>query len=131
MHFDNAKVIVRLLNFHFYCIGELNQKGVVTTQLQQLNVLQALSLAGGISDFGNRKNILVLRPNAEGYKSFRIDITKRDLLATTDFFVLPNDIIYVEPVKFKAFRLGVSEYSFVVTTISTLLTTVFFYLSLK
>ena len=76
-------------------------------------------MAGDITDYGNRKRILVLRPTKEGTHTFRLDLTKTDILTSDGFFLLPNDIVYVEPIKSKSFKLNIPVMSLTLSTIST------------
>ena len=87
----------------------------------QLTVLEAISMAGDITDYGNRKKVLVLRPSSDGTKTFRLNLTDRSILASDGFFLLPNDIIYVEPIKSKSFKINIPTVSLAFTSISTLI----------
>jgi polysaccharide export outer membrane protein len=78
-------------------------------------------MAGDITDFGNRQKILVLRPSPEGTRSFRLDLTSSNILSSDGFFLLPNDIVYVEPIKNKSFRMNMPTISLAFTSISTLI----------
>jgi polysaccharide export outer membrane protein len=78
-------------------------------------------MAGDITDYGNRKQVLVLRPTSDGTKTFRLDLTNRSILTSDGFFLLPNDIVYVEPIKSKTFRINLPTISLAFTSISTLI----------
>jgi len=121
-HFlKDATIIVKLISFKVSVIGEVNRPGTYNNFNNQLTVLEAISMAGDITDYGNRKQILVLRPSYNGTKSFRLDLTDRSILSSDGFFLLPNDIIYVEPIKSKSFRINLPTISLAFTSISTLI----------
>ncbi|MBN1790152.1 MAG: polysaccharide biosynthesis/export family protein [Bacteroidales bacterium] len=117
----DATVIVKLISFKVSVIGEVNRPGTYNNFNSQLTVLEAVSMAGDITDYGDRKRVLVLRPSAEGTRSFRLDLTSRNILTSDGFFLLPNDIIYVEPIKNKTFRINMPTISLAFTSISTLI----------
>jgi len=120
-YLKDATVIVKLISFKVSVIGEVNRPGTYNNFNNQLTVLEAISMAGDITDYGNRKKILVLRPTYNGTRSFRLDLTSRNILTSDGFFLLPNDIIYVEPIKSKTFRINLPTISLAFTSISTLI----------
>lgn len=117
----DATVIVKLISFKISVIGEVNRPGTYNNFNNQLNVLEAISLAGDITDYGNRQKVHVLRPEANGTKTFSLDLTDRNILTSDGFYLLPNDVIYVEPIRSKSFRINIPTVSLALTSISTLI----------
>ena len=117
----NASVIVKLISFKFTVLGEVNRPGVYKNFNNQLTVLEAIGMAGDISDYGNRTKILVIRPTKSETRTYRIDLTKKDVLSSEGFFLLPNDIVYVEPIKSKTFRINIPTLSLFLSTLTTLI----------
>ncbi len=60
-------------------------------------------------------------PDPTGTTSFQLDLTNRKILTTDGFFLLPNDVIYVEPIKSKTFRINIPTLSLFLTSVSTLI----------
>jgi len=120
-YLKDATVIVKLISFKVSVIGEVTRPGTYNNFNSQLTVLEAISMAGDITDYGNRKQILVLRPSSNGTKTFRLNLTNKNILMSDGFFLLPNDIIYVEPIKSKTFRINLPTISLAFTSISTLI----------
>lgn len=120
-YLKDATVIVKLISFKFSVIGEVYRPGTYNNYNSQLTVLEAISMAGDITEYGNRKKILVLRPTENGTATFRLDLTKSNILKSDGFFLLPNDIVYVEPIKSKSFRINTPTFSLILTSISTLI----------
>ena len=87
----------------------------------QLTVLDAIGMAGDITNYGNRQHILVVRPTREGTQTFRINVQDKNLLQSEGYFLLPNDIVIVEPIKSKPFQLNIPTISLVLTSITTLI----------
>ncbi len=125
---NNPTVVVKLLSFRFTVLGEVNTPGTFVNYKNQLSILEAIGKAGDITDYGDRSNILILRSMENGTSTFRINLQKSDVLNSQDFFLVPNDVVIIEPLKRKYFNLNVPTFSFflssLVSTISlTLLIT--------
>jgi polysaccharide export outer membrane protein len=112
-------VIVKLISFKYSVLGEVARPGIYTNFNNQLTVLEAISQAGDVTTFGNRKKVMVVRPGVEGTETFRFDLTTTDILKSEGFFLLPNDIVYVEPVKSRNFRNNIPTISLVLGAITT------------
>ncbi|MBN2611312.1 MAG: polysaccharide biosynthesis/export family protein [Bacteroidales bacterium] len=120
-YLKDATIIVKLISFKFTVMGEVNRPGIYRNFNNQLTVLEAIGMAGDINDFGNRRKVLVLRPAKDGTLTYRLDLTKKNLLTSDGFFLLPNDIVYVEPIKSKIFKLNAPSISLFFSTITTLI----------
>lgn len=123
-YLKDVVVNVRLLSFKFTVIGEVNGPGTFINYNNQLTVLEAIGMAGDITDYGNRKRVLVVRPTKEGTYTYRINLQDKNLLQSEGYFLLPNDVVIVEPIKSKPFQLNIPTASFIISislsTISTL-----------
>ncbi len=117
----NATVIVKLVSFKFSVLGEVQRPGVYKNYNNQLTILEALSMAGDITDYGNRFEVLVVRPTKDDTKTYRVDLTDKSLLSSEAFFLLPNDVVYIQPIKSKSFRINIPTMTLALTTISTLI----------
>ncbi len=100
-HIKNPSVNLKILNFKVSVLGEVNKPGSFPVQSDRVTLLEALSMAGDMTIFGKRNNILLIR-EADGKKSFnRIDITKSDFIQSPYYYLSQNDVIIVEPNKTK------------------------------
>ena len=102
-YFENPVIKINILNFDVSVLGEVNNAGTFKIVDPEVNVLHALSLAGDITQFGNRKKIKIIRKDDEVNRVFYVDLTKVDILNDSDFLLQPNDIIYVAPLRKKFF----------------------------
>lgn len=92
-------VNIRLKNFNVTVLGEVKNPGTYPVNGEQLNILEALGLAGDLTIKGKRDNILLIR-DFNGTKVYkRLDLTKKDFLSSPDYYLTQNDVIYVEPNK--------------------------------
>ncbi len=126
-YLKDATVIVKLLSFQVFFIGEINR--TVTTYDTKLNIFDAISLAGGIPYSADKENVIIIRSTKNGRETFKINLTKKSLLASPSFFLQPNDIIHVAPHNSKIFQVGVSEYLLYITTITSVITSLILVLS--
>ena len=93
-------VNVRNQNFRISVMGEVMRPSLFTIPNEQISLLEALSLAGDVTIYGRRDNVLIVRETPAGQKQFaRIDLTRRDLFRSPYFYLHPNDVVYVEPGK--------------------------------
>ncbi len=129
-YLKNAQIIVKLGSFRFTILGEVNSPGIKRVHDDQVNILEALAYGGDITYNGNRQNILIVRPTKDGSRTLRVDATDNDLIRTKEYYILPNDIIYVEPLRATLFRERTQDYLFVVTSISTVLSTLLLVLTI-
>ncbi len=120
-YLKDATIIVKLISFKYSVIGEVGRPGVYQNYNNQLTVLEAISEAGDISPYGDRRKVMVIRPGTNGTETFRLDLTNVNLLDSEGFFLLPNDIVYVEPVKSYNFKVNIPTISLFLTSITTLI----------
>src|SRR5690606_22151445 len=82
--------------------------GTFTIENDRLTLLEALGLAGDMTIYGERKNVLVLREQDGKKQEFRLDLTKRDAMNSPAYYLTQNDVVYVEP---NGARVQSSKYS--------------------
>jgi polysaccharide biosynthesis/export protein len=95
-------VIVRYLNYKVTVLGEVAKPSVITVSDERISLLEALGLAGDMTIFARRDNVLVIREEAGKRITKRLDLTSRDLFNSPYYYLKSNDIVYVEPGKVKA-----------------------------
>lgn len=120
-YLKNAIVLVKLVSFKISVIGEVNQPGYFYIYNNQANLPEALALAGDLSDFGNRENIKLIRQTPGGPEVTLLDLTDPDLLSSPYYYLMPNDVIYVEPVKASASRSNLTPLNIFIGAISTVI----------
>ena len=98
----NAVVNVKFLNFRVTVIGEVNQPSTFTVQNERINLLEALGLAGDMTPYGKRENVLIIR-EIDGKRTMaRINLNNQSVLNSPYFYIKQNDVIYIEPDKTKS-----------------------------
>jgi polysaccharide export outer membrane protein len=95
-YLESPTVIVRIANYTVSVLGEVARPAMYTIPNEQITLPEALSLAGDLTIYGKRENILIIR-EFEGTRQFaRIDITKRDIFTSPFYYLRSGDVIYVE-----------------------------------
>ena len=101
---SGANVLVKLVSFRLTVLGEVRSPGRYFVYNEQANVLEALGLAGDLTEFGNRTNVKLIRQTPKGSAVVLLDLTNPELLRSPYFYLLPNDALYVEPLPARALR---------------------------
>lgn len=120
-YLNNVTVTVKLLNFTVTVFGEA--VGAVSSPDGRLSVIQAIAQVGGASEFANIKRVKIIRQIEDGTKIrvFYVDISDIALVNSKDFYLLPKDILVVEPSRAKNFSSYRQIVGVITVTISSLL----------
>lgn len=87
---------VRFINYKFRMLGELQKPGEFSVPDEKINILEAIAMAGDLTQYGRRDNVLVIREDS-GKRIFgRMDITKPDIMASPFFYLQQDDLVVVE-----------------------------------
>lgn len=117
-YFKEVTVVVKLVNFDVTVLGEVENEGKYNINEERINILEAIALAGGIKEFGNRKDVSLIRHNKTGSKVTYIDLTDKRLLESENYYIQPGDVIYVKSYKTKSFAYEKLPYSVLMSTLA-------------
>lgn len=95
-YLQSSSVFVKLVNRNITVIGEVRSPGQKLMVKNQLTIFEAIGTAGDLTDWGNRRNVKVLREISGGKHIAELDLTSPDLIISPYYYILPNDIVYVE-----------------------------------
>lgn len=118
-YLNKATVLVKLVSFKITVLGEVKNPGYHYVFNNQISILEALGLAGDLTQFGNRTNIKLIRPTATGTAVTVLDLTDPDLLQSPYFFLMPNDVLYVEPLRARTKRTNLEIWTVVFSAATT------------
>lgn len=97
----NPYYTIRFLNYKFTMLGEVTRPGIFNIPGERLSLLEALGLAGDITFYGRRDNVLIIREQ-NGKREFqRLDLTKPEIMASPYFYLQQGDVVYVEATRKK------------------------------
>lgn len=98
----NPSVIIRWLNYKITLLGEVNREGMVNLPGEKVNILEAIGLAGGITQYGKKETVRVYREIDGNREIGTIDLTSKDVFLSRYYYLMQDDIIIIEPNKSKA-----------------------------
>ncbi|MFO7823133.1 MAG: polysaccharide biosynthesis/export family protein [Cyclobacterium sp.] len=107
-------VNLQYLNFKITVIGEVSNPNTFTLETDRITILEALGLAGDMTEYGKRENVLVIRDEGGVRKAVRLNLNDRAILNSPYFMLHQNDVIYVEPDKIKAVQASTNQRTFAV-----------------
>jgi polysaccharide biosynthesis/export protein len=99
--FKSPAVQVRFANYKITVIGEVARPATYTIPNEKVSILDALGLAGDLTIYGRRDNILLIRDHGDKKEMVRLNIGSTDLLKSPYYYLKQNDVIYIEPNKAK------------------------------
>ena len=96
-YIKNPIISIRITNFKVSVQGEVSTPGTYPIASERITLIEALSMAGDLTIFGKRDNILIIR-EIDGVKSYnRVDLTKAGFMNSPFYYLAQNDVVYVEP----------------------------------
>ena len=101
-YYKDPVVSVRLMNFKVTVLGEVGRPGTYFVNGEKATLLDALGLAGDLTIYGNRQNVLLLRDSGGKQKSVRFNLNDGQALTSPYLYLQQNDVVYIEPRKAKA-----------------------------
>jgi polysaccharide export outer membrane protein len=107
--YNSPNVQVRYSNFKLTILGEVARPATYTVPNEKLTILDALGLAGDLTIFGKRENVLLIRENNGARQFVRLNLNSADLFHSEFFYLKQNDVLYVEPNKGKAASLNAAR----------------------
>lgn len=116
----NSTVIVKLTSFKVTVLGEVKNPGYLYVYNNQVTVLEALGLAGDLTQYANRKNIKLIRQVPSGSQVILLNLTDPKLISSEYFFLMPNDVLYIEPLKARANKTNLEVLGVVFAGLTTL-----------
>ena len=91
-------VSVTLTGYRIVVMGEVEKPQTITTRAQRFSVLDALAECGGLSDYGRRDNIMVMRRAADGNIDYsHLNLRQSDVTSSPYFWLRNNDVVIVSP----------------------------------
>ena len=93
----NPIVTMRFLNARVTVLGEVKRPGTFTLNNGRMTLLEALGVAGDLTQYANRSNVLITRENNGKVEFARLDLRSDEVFTSPYFYLQQNDVVYVEP----------------------------------
>ena len=128
---NQTTIIVKMSNFNLTILGEVNRPGMFKVYQSQINLFEAISLAGNMTNFAKNDAVKIIRQTDNGSEIITVDMGSADILSSPYYYLKPNDIVYVEPLKIKQWGFTSFPYSTVLSVISLAFTAIMMYFSFR
>jgi len=116
-----SSVIVKFVGNYVTILGEVRRAGKYIVHKGQINIFQAIGMAGDITDYGNRKKITLIREENSAIVYHYIDLTDKKIVQSPFYHLKPNDVIYIAPLKAKSWGFKSFPYSIILSSVTTLI----------
>lgn len=129
---DEPIILIRYANYKISVLGEVGRPGLINVNNERLSIFEAISMAGDLTVYGRRDNVLIIRENENGQRDkVRIDLRDPKIIDSEYYYLQQNDVLYVQPYsqKSRATYIGVAE-TMSFTIISTVMSITTFVLTL-
>ena len=110
-YINQTTVIVKLSNFNLTLLGEVTKPGMYKVYQSQINLFEAVALAGNMTNFAKNNKVKIIRQTDNGSEIATVDMGNADILSSPYYYLKPNDIVYVEPLKIKQWGFSSFPYS--------------------
>lgn len=94
---QNPIINIQIINFQVTVLGEVNRPGTFTVPDERLSLTKALGLAGDLTIYGRRDNVLIIRTIGGTKEYHYLDLTDSNALNSPFYYLQQNDVVYVEP----------------------------------
>ena len=122
----NIFVTVKLAGLRYTANGEVGTPGTQILFQERVNIFEAIANVGEIPITGDRKDVLIIRQYPQGQQIHHLDLTDINVMQSPYYYIQPNDIIYVKPLKQKSWgtgTTGVQTLTTIITALSLVTTT--------
>ena len=116
-------VNVQLAGVRYSVVGDVSRPGKYVIYQNQVNIFEALAQAGDITLVGDRKQIQIVRQLEDGVIAIDLDLTDSQVLSDPYFFIQPNDIINVRPLRVKSLGIGTTGFQTIASVLAVLAST--------
>lgn len=115
----DPRVELSISNFKITVLGEVNNPSSFIIDSDKITILEALGLAGDMTVYGRRENVMIIREDESGKKLFRIDMNDKEILNSQDFYLMQNDVLYVEAHKKKLLQADINPTTIAILSIAS------------
>ena len=126
-YINGSMLVVKLASFNLTLLGEVSRPGMYKVYQSQINLFEAVALAGNMTNFAKKNDVKIIRQTDHGSEIVTVDMGQADILSSPYYYLKPNDIIYVEPLKIKQWGFTTFPYStvFSIVTLGVTLYSIF------
>ena len=121
-YLTNISITVKFVNNAVAVLGEVRSPGEYMFYKDQITIFQAISFAGGFSDYGYKQKVILIREAQNEVNYHYLDLTNKNIVSSEFYYIIPNDVIVVKPINAKFRNLSMVNWPIFLTTITTAVT---------
>lgn len=130
VYLNNISVVVRYVSNKITVLGEITRPGQYSFYDEKITVFQAIGFANGTTPYGDLSNVTLIREKDNTIRYYYLDLTNKNIVASENYYLLPNDCIIINPINAK-YR-GLRDYSLQIVSsllgsVTTLLSSIILY----
>jgi polysaccharide export outer membrane protein len=130
-YLNKTTILVKLVSFRITVLGEVRSPGQYFVYNDQATLLEGLGMAGDLTEFGNRQNVTLIRQSGGKLGGVKLNLRDTDILSSKFYYLQPNDVIYVQPLKVKNTRGNLNTLGVLGVVIGAAASAIFIYNSVK
>ncbi len=104
-YLESPVIEIRLLNFRFTLLGEVKKEGTINSLNNRITLLEAIGLAGGLTDYADKSNIKVIRQGEGKAEVYYLNLLEEDFVNSPYYYMNQNDVIVVPPLKQRPYQI--------------------------
>jgi polysaccharide export outer membrane protein len=110
---------VSFVNKNVTVIGMVENPGRYFYSGENINIFQALGLAGDIQEYGDREKVVILRESNGRIRKNSVDLTDKSLFISDFYYLKSGDIVYVEPLNRRVWGIDQVPFSLILSAATT------------
>ena len=122
----NTSIIVKYIDNRVTVMGEVQRQGIFPFTQDKLTIYEALSLGGGLTQYGDHGKIILIRNKSDKIMHYRLNLSDSKIAGKDYYYIQPNDVIVVEPLKAKSYSYSNITYTTILASITTLIAVLLF-----
>ena len=108
-YLKDATVICKLGNFNITVLGEIHRPNTYPIYKDNISIFEAVALSGGITDYGDLTKVKLIRTQNNKKTVHKIDLTQQSVMNSDFYYLRNNDLLYVEPLRYRGLRKSQSQ----------------------
>ncbi len=112
-----SRVVVRLVMFNISILGEVKSPNKYSIYNNRANVFELIAMAGDLTPYANRSNVKIIRREGNINRVISINLLDKNILSSPYYYLNPNDVLYIEPIKSKLWAFETFPYALIYSTI--------------
>jgi len=126
-YLKDVTVTVKLVSFNITILGEVKIPGTRKVLQDKVNIFEAISLAGDLTEYANRHKVALIRQTKTGSRVVYLDLNSIDILSSPYYYLEPNDILYISPLGIKQWSASTFPWTLVLSAISTTVLLIYYF----